>query len=55
MMTSVEGITFALAAALAMGTISSRASVPPAASVAMLTLAAGGFLSALLHWVMWPS
>lgn len=55
MMTGVEGITFALAAALAVGTIASRASVPPRAAVALLTAAAGGFVLALLHWTMWPS
>ena len=54
-MTTAEGITFALAAALAVGTFASRASVPPGAAMAMLTIAAGGFLLALLHWIMWLS
>ena len=49
-MTGVEGITFGLAAALAVGTIAFRASVPPAAAVALLTAAALGFFLALLHW-----
>jgi hypothetical protein len=55
-MTGSEGFTFVLAAALAVGTIAFRASVPPAAVVALLTLAALGFLSALLHqgrWLPW--
>jgi hypothetical protein len=55
MMTAMEGITFVLAAALAVGTFASRALVPPAAAMAMLTMAAGGFLLALLHWIMWLS
>ena len=53
-MTAIEGITFGLAAALAVGTVASRASVPPPAAVALLTLAAIGFLSAPLHQGGWP-
>jgi hypothetical protein len=49
--TEVEGITFVLAAALAVGTIAFRAYVSPVAGVVMLTVAALGFLLALLHWV----
>ncbi len=52
-MTGVEGITFGLAAALAVGTIAFRASVPPRVAVALLTGAAVGFLLALLHWGRW--
>ncbi len=55
-MTGVEAITFRLAAALAVGTIAFRASLPPAAGVALLTAAAVGFLLALLHqgrWLPW--
>src|SRR5215211_1626708 len=48
-MTGVEGITFGLAAALAVGTIAFRASMPPAAGVALLTAAAVGFFLALAH------
>ena len=55
MMTAMEGVTFVLAAALAVGTFAFRALVPPAAAMAMLTMAAGGFLLALLHWIMWLS
>jgi hypothetical protein len=55
MMTGAEGITFVLAAALAAGTIAFQEFVQPAAAVAMLTMAAGGFLLALLHWIMWLS
>jgi hypothetical protein len=54
-MTVVEEVTFGLAAALAVGTIAFRVSVPPAAAVALLTLAALGFLSALLHQGRWLS
>ena len=53
MMTGVEAITLGLAAALAVGTIAFRASVPPAAAVALLTAAAVGFFLALLHWGRW--
>ena len=56
MMTDVEGITFVLAAALVVGTIAFRASVPPPAAVALLTAAAVGFFLALLHqgrWLPW--
>jgi hypothetical protein len=53
MMTGVEGVTFVLAAALAVGTFTFRASVPPRIAVAMLTMAAVGFLLALLHWGRW--
>ncbi len=55
-MTGVEGITFGLATALAVGTIAFRASVPPAAGVVLLTAAAVGFFLALLHrggWLPW--
>jgi len=55
MMTGAEGTTFVLAAALAAGTFAFRPFVPPVAAVAMLTMAAGGFLLALLHWIMWLS
>src|SRR5215208_86634 len=48
-MTGVEAITFGLAAALAVGAITFRASVPPAAAMALLTAAALGFFLALLH------
>ena len=53
MMTSIEGITFALAAALAVGAIAFRASLSPRGAVFLLTLAAIGFLLALLHWGRW--
>jgi CBS-domain-containing membrane protein len=52
-MTGIEGITFGLAVALAVATIAFRASVPPAAGVALLTAAAVGFVLALLHWGRW--
>ena len=52
-MTGMEGITFVLAAALAVGTIAFRAFVSPRAAVALLTVAALGFLLALLHWGKW--
>ena len=55
-MTGIEAITFGLAAALAVGTIAFRASVPPAVGVALLTAAAFGFFLALLHqgrWLPW--
>ena len=52
-MTGAEAITFGLAAALAVGTIAFRASVPPAAGVALLTAAAVGFFLALAHWGKW--
>ncbi len=52
-MTGVEAITFGLAAALAVGTIAFRASLPPVAGVALLTAAAVGFFLALLHWGRW--
>ena len=57
-MTGSEGITFGLAAALAVGTIALRASVPPAAAAAaaaLLTAAAAGFFLALLRWRRWLS
>ena len=53
MMTGVEGITFVLAAALAVCTIAFRAFVSPPAAVALLTVAALGFFLALLHWGRW--
>ncbi len=49
-MTGVEATTLGLAAALALGTIASRASVPPLAAAYLLTAAAVGFFLALLHW-----
>ncbi len=52
-MTGVKGITFGLAAALAVGAIAFRASVPPLAAAALLTAAALGFFLALLHWGRW--
>ncbi len=52
-MTVVEEVTFGLAAALAVGTIAFRASVPPVAAAALLTAAALGFFLALLHWGRW--
>jgi hypothetical protein len=52
-MTGVEGITFGLAAARAVANVAFRTFVPPAAAVAVLTLAALGFLLALLHWGRW--
>ena len=52
-MTGSEGITFVLAAALAVGTIAFRAFVSPRAAVALLTAAALGFFLALLHWGRW--
>src|SRR3712207_1409707 len=52
-MTGMEAITFVLAAALAVGTIAFRAFVSPRAAVALLTVAALGFLLALLHWGKW--
>ena len=51
-MTGIEAITFALAAALAACAIAFRASLSPRAAVVLLTLAAVGFLLALLHWAM---
>ncbi len=53
MMTGVEAITFGLAAALAVGTIAFRASVPPLAAAPLLTAAAVGFFLALLRWGRW--
>ena len=53
MMTGVEATTLGLAAALALGTIASRASVPPLAAAYLLTAAAVGFFLALLHWGRW--
>ena len=53
MMTGIEAVTFALAAALAVGAIAFRASLSPRAAVVLLTLAAAGFLLALLHWGRW--
>ena len=52
-MTGMEGITFVLAAALAIGTIALRGYVSPVAAVALLTVAALGFLLGLLHWGRW--
>ncbi len=52
-MTGVEAVTFGLAAALAVGTIAFRASVPPLAALALRTAAAVGFSLALLHWGRW--
>jgi hypothetical protein len=53
MMTGIQGITFALAAALAIGAIGFRASLSARAAMVLLTLAAIGFLLALLHWGRW--
>ena len=53
MMTGIQGITFALAAALAVGALAFRASLSPRAAGVLLTLAALGFLLALLHWGRW--
>ncbi len=53
MMTSIEAVTFALAAALAACAIAFRASLSPRAAVVLLTLAAVGFFLALLHWGRW--
>ena len=44
---------FVLAAALAVGTIAFRASVPPRVAVAVPMAAALGFLLALLHRGRW--
>ncbi len=53
-MTGVEGITFGLATALAVGTIAFRAFVSRPAAVALLTAtAAVGFFLAPLHWGRW--
>ena len=53
MMTEIQGITFALAAALAVFAIAFRASLSHRTAMVMLTLAALGFLLALLHWGRW--
>jgi hypothetical protein len=53
MMTVSQGITFALAAALAICAIAFRASLSPWVAVVLLTLAALSFLLALLHWGRW--
>jgi hypothetical protein len=53
MMTGIEGVTFALAAALAVCAIAFRASLSPRAAVVLLTLAALAFLLALLHRGRW--
>jgi hypothetical protein len=53
MMSGIQGITFALAAALAVCAIAFRASLSPRAATILLTLAALGFLPALLHWGRW--
>jgi hypothetical protein len=52
-MTGIEAVTFGLAAALAVATVAFRAALPPRAAMALLTLAAAGFLLALLHWSGW--
>ena len=52
MMTGVEANTFGLAAALAVGTIALRASLPPLGAAALRTAAVGFFL-ALLHRGRW--
>jgi hypothetical protein len=53
MMTRIEGVAFALAAAPAVCAIAFRASLSPRAAVVLLTLAALAFLLALLHWGRW--
>ena len=52
-MTGIEAVTFALAAALAVGAIALRAALSPRAAVVLPTLAAAGFLLTLLHWGRW--
>jgi hypothetical protein len=52
-MTGIEAATFGLAAALAVCTIAFRAALSPRAAVVLLTLAAAGFLLALLHRGRW--
>jgi hypothetical protein len=52
-MTAIQGITFVLAAALAVCAIAFRASLSPRAAVILLTLAALGFFLVLLHWGKW--
>jgi hypothetical protein len=49
-MTGTEAATFGLAAALAVGAIVFRAALTTRTAVVLLTLAAAGFLLALLHW-----
>ncbi len=53
MMTGIQAITFALSAALAVCAIAFRAALSPRAAVILLTLAALGFLLALLHLGRW--
>jgi len=52
-MTPIQGITFALAAALAVCAIAFRSSLSPRMAAILLTVAAIGFLLALLHWGRW--
>ena len=52
-MTGIEAVTFGLAAALAVGAIAFRAALSPRSAVVLPTLAAAGFLLALLHWGRW--
>jgi hypothetical protein len=52
-MTGIEAVTFALAAALAVGAAAFRASLSLRAAVAPPTLAAVGFLLALVHRGRW--
>jgi hypothetical protein len=52
-MTGIQGITFALAAVLAVCAIAFRASLSHRAAMVLLTLAALRFLLALLHWGRW--
>ena len=52
-MTGIEAVTFGLAAALAVCAIAFRAALSPRSAVVLLTLAAAGFLLALLHWGRW--
>ncbi len=53
--TGIEAVTFASrhAAALAIGAVAFRAALSPRAAVVLPTLAAAGFLLALLHWGRW--
>jgi hypothetical protein len=52
-MTGMQGMTFALTAALAVCAVAFRASLSPRAAVILLTLAALGIFLALLHRGRW--
>ncbi len=52
-MTEIQGITFALATALAVCAIAFRASLSPRVAVVLLTLAALAFFLTLLRWGKW--